>query len=165
MLAKEIIMAQFAYNKWANTKIMEKARLVDEDRLKAPSVVEGRSLYDILHHLARVETVWRMVVHEGDVDPSKLPTDESLPAAADIAGYCAQEAEALKAYLDRTEESELGEGITITRWDGQETTSIRYQLLLHMFMHSMQHRSEAAVLLTVYGHSPGNIDALFFFSD
>lgn len=35
--------------------------------------------------------------------------------------------------------------------------------LTHMVFHGMQHRSEAAVLLTNFGQSPGNIDLLYYF--
>jgi len=35
-----------------------------------------------------------------------------------------------------------------------------WEVLLHVAMHSVQHRSEVAVMLTSAGHSPGDLDLL-----
>ena len=37
-----------------------------------------------------------------------------------------------------------------------------WELLLHLITHGTQHRSEAAILLTDAGHSPGDLDYFFF---
>jgi uncharacterized damage-inducible protein DinB len=34
--------------------------------------------------------------------------------------------------------------------------------MLHVVLHGMQHRSEAAAILTDYGQSPGDIDLIVF---
>ena len=50
----------------------------------------------------------------------------------------------------------------------QEMVSLQNQLahiLHHVVIHGMQHRSEAAAILTDYGHSPGNIDFIIFLRD
>ena len=79
-----------------------------------------------------------------------------------FANISESEQQHMDAYLSGLEEADLAAQLTIKRWDGVEIDMIRWHMLSHLLMHSMQHRSEAAVLLTQYGRSPGDIDFLFF---
>jgi len=44
--------------------------------------------------------------------------------------------------------------------DGRIVVRALWEVLLHVASHSTQHRSEAALMLTSLGHSPGNLDVL-----
>ena len=37
-----------------------------------------------------------------------------------------------------------------------------WRLLTHLAIHGVQHRSEAAAMMTALGQSPGNLDLFFF---
>jgi uncharacterized damage-inducible protein DinB len=37
-----------------------------------------------------------------------------------------------------------------------------WRILQHVILHGMQHASEIAKRLTEFGHSPGNIDFIYF---
>jgi uncharacterized damage-inducible protein DinB len=45
--------------------------------------------------------------------------------------------------------------------NGVELRMPLWQMMLHVANHGTQHRSEAAAMLTSFGHSPGNLDLLF----
>ena len=57
----------------------------------------------------------------------------------------------MRAYLTALRDEDLMRG-TIPLW----------RPLLHVVNHGTQHRSEAAVLLTGFGHSPGDLDFTVF---
>ena len=40
-----------------------------------------------------------------------------------------------------------------------------WQTILHVVAHGIQHRSEAAAILTGYGHSPGEMDFDLFLNE
>lgn len=44
--------------------------------------------------------------------------------------------------------------------DGSENKRLLWEVLLHVINHGTQHRSEAAIMLTVLGHSPGDMEIL-----
>ncbi len=162
MLAKEMMVTQFSYNAWANGRVLKKAAKVGDGQLNSPSVVGERSLIQILSHLARVEKVWRILAETGDVKPEQLPDDDMLGSVEAIQRVLADEQGQMEAYLAGLEEDDLNAELTIRRWDGIKIVMTRWHMLAHLLLHSMQHRSEAAVLLTEYGRSPGDIDFLFF---
>ncbi len=45
---------------------------------------------------------------------------------------------------------------------GDPYSFVRWEMVQHMLLHSMQHRTETAAVLTEHGKSPGDIDYLFF---
>ena len=162
MQTKDVMIKQYQYNYWANERIFQKASLVSKEDFYAASVVEGRSLQQVLSHMVRVEKVWRLLACDGEVDPAQLPTNEQMTTGGAILAYARQEEKEMLNFLEGLTDEELAQNLTITRWDGVKVSMLRWQMLVHLANHSMQHRSEAAVLLTQLGHSPGDLDFLFF---
>ena len=162
MLGKEMFKTQFAYNAWANKHIFDQAALVTEEQFNEASMVGERSLRQILIHMVQIERVWRLLARDGQVEPSQLPSSESLPSAKAMQAVQTQEQQKMESLLSTLNEADLAAQMTIKRWDGVEVVMMRWHMLSHLLLHSMQHRSEAAVLLTQYGRSPGDIDFLFF---
>ncbi len=162
MPSKAIIRKQFDYNNWANEKIFAQSGKVSREDFNAPSVVEGRSLQQVLAHMVRIEKVWRLLARDGNVDPAHLPSEQQLSSIESIQDFSRQEHEKMMTFLEELPEENLPEPMQVRRWDGVQVTMVRSDMLVHLALHSMQHRTEAAVLLTQYGYSPGDLDYLFF---
>jgi uncharacterized damage-inducible protein DinB len=64
----------------------------------------------------------------------------------------------LRAYLASLDDDALDRELRYTRSGGQTLTKPLWQTLVHVVNHGTQHRSEAAMLLTMYGASPGDLD-------
>ncbi len=80
--------------------------------------------------------------------------EDDFPAVADLrAGWSASK-EALRAFLAILDDAQLH----YTRTNGEPRSRIFWQLLVHIVNHGTQHHTEAAILLTQYGASPGDID-------
>ena len=52
--------------------------------------------------------------------------------------------------------------VEYTNFEGERWAYPLWQQMLHQVNHATQHRSEAAVMLTQAGHSPGWLDYLYF---
>ena len=86
-----------------------------------------------------------------------------MPTPGDLAA-CFQAHEAdLRAYLATLTDDDLGATFTFrTSIDGVTSTLPLWTLLLQIYGHNIQHRSEVATILTHYGQSPGNLDLLIY---
>lgn len=68
-------------------------------------------------------------------------------------------------YLDGLHDDDL---TGIVRYQGDAGVwreRLLWHCLFHIVNHGMQHRSEAAALLTSYGQSPGDIDFTLFLNE
>ena len=115
----------------------------------APNEIGDRGLGGILvHHLGAAQR-WRHGLSGGDERELPRPERAPLPTIDALRARWQEEWAAWTAWLD-TLDSEALE----TQYDGIPM----WQLLAHVVNHGTQHRSEAAVLLTSAGHSPGDLD-------
>jgi len=138
----------FAFDRWATTKILDAASGVDPAIWSATNIVDERGLGGILVHHLGASQRWRHWL-TGAPGEAPRPEDEPLPDLAPLQASWESEWAAYDAWFDRMDPAWLdmkGEGISL--WQG----------LAHVVNHGTQHRSEAAVLLTAAGHSPGDLD-------
>ena len=162
MLGKEIIVTQFAYNNWANQKLLVCAADLSEAQLDQPSDYSCGSLRQTLYHIFVVEAMWRQICQTAD-QPPHMPPLSDFPTMAALHAYQQTEDAKTQAYVASLDEADLAGTISRTHpRTGQTYDLIRWQVLSHIIHHSAQHRSEAAWLLTKQGRSPGDIDFIFF---
>lgn len=162
MLSTQLLLQLTAYNLQANLRILEKATLLSEAQFRLQQAPSERSLLDLLLHMLRTEWTWRNLAQHGQLPglPPQHKNDFRDPAALQ-AGFAAEN-RLWSAYLEELDEQTLAESLTLRDPKGNEHTYTRWQMLLHCLLHSHQHRSEAALLLTSFGHSPGDLDFIFY---
>lgn len=149
------------FNFWANDRILKACERISADqftRLHAPDPGWG-SLRGILVHTLDAEYGWRSVLQS-------LNADDILEAD-DFAGV-----QALKSrwgmeravWLDYVAELS-DENINRSYGDDSPNGTKVWQTILHVVTHGIQHRSEAAAILTGYGQSPGELDFDLFLKE
>jgi uncharacterized damage-inducible protein DinB len=154
------IRALYAYNAWANARILDTAALLDRDAYPVEHAGAG-SLRDILAHTAWAQWIWLQrwqgAAPRERWNATDLPDLESLRARW-------EEIEAETArYLAALDAGELDRVISYVNFAGETWNYPLWQMLMHQVNHATQHRSEAALLLTQAGHSPGDLDFLRYF--
>ena len=144
----------FAYDRWATEKVLVRLEGVDRERWVATDVVGERGLGSILVHMLGAHQRWRLAFEGSEESPE--PEDEPLPAPGELVARWRAELDATDAFLDEVTPGFLGyvrEGIPVK------------VMLQHLANHGTHHRSEAALLLTQVGRSPGELDLIFFAED
>ncbi len=155
------IRLMFEYNAWANHLIVAKCALVTPEQFTAPTTHSWGSLHGTVVHILDSEFGWRRIIETGkagfdEITPADVPTVEAVRQRWD------EEEAAWQAYLSRLTDADMTRIIRYDLPEGGFRERVLWHCLYHVVNHGMQHRSEAAHMLTEYGQSPGDIDFTLF---
>ncbi len=157
---KNDIETLYRYNEWARGRVLDQAALVSPEQYVAPAPVPQGSLRGTLVHALAAEVAWRRR-WLGD-SPAALLSQGDLPTFAGLCDRWAQEAQALRDFVAALTDDALNRTVHYKTTKGQPMENTLWHLMAHVVNHGTQHRSEAAMLLTSYGHSPGDLDLIVF---
>ena len=153
------IKLYYAYNEWANQRILEAAEKVSPEQLAQPNELGWGSLIGGLVHVLNAEFGWfNFLFDRGGGERLKA---EDVPDLAALRARWQQQDEITRRCLDTLEDADLTRVHTRRRGD-REYHWVLWQALAHVVNHGTQHRSECAALLTSFGSSPGDMDLMLF---
>jgi uncharacterized damage-inducible protein DinB len=155
------VLILYDYNNWANARILETAAQVSEAQFVAPAGVSHGSLRGTLVHILAAEWIWRVRCQEG-LSLGSLLGEAELPSLEAIRSRWQSEEQAMRAYLTSLHDADLAGIVGYTTTRGVPHHNKLWHLLVHIVNHGTQFRAEAAVLLTGYGHSPGDLDLIAY---
>jgi len=159
-MKKDEILLLYRYNTWANARILNAASNLTLEQFLAPASFSYGGLRGTLVHILFAEWIWRRR-WEGH-SPTEWLMPEDFQDFDALKSRWAKEEKALIAFVEDVSESALDSTIHYQRTEGQERENILWHLMVHLVNHGTQHRSEAAAMLTDFGHSPGDIDFIIF---
>ncbi len=158
---KSEIAILIKFNFWANDRILSTCDRIftnEFTRLLTPDPGWG-SLRGILVHILDTEYGWRSVLQALD--------EEGIMAEGDFADVSAlktrwkEEQTAWIGFLDTLNDEDINLGYGDDPLNGPMV----WQTIMHVVTHGIQHRSEAAAILTGFGHSPGELDFDLFLKE
>lgn len=157
---KQDILILYKYNQWANAKILNAAASVTQDKYLAPASFPHGGLRGTLVHALFAEWIWRKRWEGASpthrLKPDDFPTFESLHAR------WLEEEKQLMDFVERVTDERLNDTFAYKNTSGKPFTKVLWQAMAHLVNHGTQHRTEAAAILTDLGHSPGDIDLIYF---
>jgi uncharacterized damage-inducible protein DinB len=106
------------------------------------------------------EWIWRS--RWRGVSPTTPLQEKDYPSVSALRARWREEETAMRDFVRSTSEQDLGRSVSYSRMKGGRSSQLLWQLMLHVVNHGTQHRAEAAVLLTDWGHSPGDVDLVVF---
>jgi len=149
------------YHFWAAGRVLDAAgRCTPEQLVAAASVPHGTLLSTLLHILAS-DVTWLTRIRDGRT-PADFPRLERISTVEELRRAWEEHEGELRAYVDGLPEGQLAGRIRYIVSRAAWRDEALWHTLIYMVLHGVQHRSEAATLLTEYGQSPGNLDFMAY---
>ena len=160
---KQDILILYKYNQWANAKILNMAANVTPEQYLAPASFPHGGLRGTLVHALFAEWLWRNR-WEG-TSPARRFKPEEFPTFESLHTRWLEEEKQLMEFVECVTDEQLNNTFNYNNMSGQPFTKILWQAMAHVVNHGTQHRSEGAAILTAFGHSPGDIDFIYFLDE
>jgi uncharacterized damage-inducible protein DinB len=157
---KQDLQLLFAYNRWANARILRAAAKISPAQFLAPGEFGHGGLRGTLTHTLFAEWVWRLR-WQGVPPPAPWKPDD-FPSFPHLEARWLAEEVVLTEFVDGLTEERLTAEFDYISTEGRAHRRVVWETMLHLINHGTQHRSEAAAILTAMGQSPGDIDLVVF---
>lgn len=157
----ENIQFLYEYNYWANHKILAGARMLTEEQYLAPREYSHGGVRDTLVHILSAEWIWRVRCEE-QLFPTAVLSAEDFPSLESLQQRWQQEERRMRDYVGGLSEEALDRVVRYKTTRGTPQENVLWQLLVHVLNHGTEHRSTVAGYLTEDGHSPGDLDMVYF---
>jgi uncharacterized damage-inducible protein DinB len=153
------VVALFAYDRWANTRVLDACRKLTAQQYVAEPVPGWSSVRLTVYHIA-LATEWNLRALTGDPDDS-IPTEADLATVDDAArllerAYCRFEE------LRPTLSPERLNTLLTVRGPGYTFTLPQWSMLRHVVNHATYHRGQVASKLKRFGIEQPNTDFFFW---
>ena len=159
---KQDIALLYKYNQWANARILTAAASVTQEQYLAPAPFPHGGLRGTLVHALSAEWIWR-TRWEGS-SPTSLLKAEDFPTFEALRTRWLDEEKQLMDFINAVTDERLNHTFDYKNTSRKPLTKVLWQAMAHLVNHGTQHRAEAAAILTDLGHSPGDLDLIYFLS-
>jgi uncharacterized damage-inducible protein DinB len=142
------IVALFAYDRWANRKVLEGCRQLTAEQYVAAPVPGWSSVRSTIYHVA-LATEFNLRALAGDPD-DRIPTEADLTTVDDVAGLLERAYRRFEELRPMLTPERLNTMLTL-RTIGRTFTLPRWAILRHIVNHSTYHRGQVASKLKRFG--------------
>jgi uncharacterized damage-inducible protein DinB len=159
-MKSDLIRTFYGYNTWANERILTTTAQLTNAQFVAPGSASFSSVRDTLVHTMWAQWNW-LRRWRGEPNPPPFAPAEYADVAVLRARWDEIDGET-DAFVARVDDATLESICRYVNSRNEPMAHPLWQLMLHQVNHGTQHRSEVAVILTEYGHSPGLMDFIVY---
>jgi uncharacterized damage-inducible protein DinB len=154
----EYIQTLYNYNSWANGRVLDATAQLTPEQFLESVEASFASVRDTLVHTMNGQWIW--LSRWQGISPRSLFNPAEFPDVTAIRSRWDKIEADSRAFVDRLDQAKLGQIIHYENTTGEPYAFPLWQLMVHQVNHATQHRSEVAVILTQFGHSPGELDLI-----
>jgi uncharacterized damage-inducible protein DinB len=162
---KKDIQLLYDYNRWCNACILGTVAKLTDEQFLAPGTFPHGGLHGTLIHTLFAEWVWRMRWQGTPPDYHYRWKPEEFPTFAALQTRWLEEETLLMEFVAGLTDKKLKSELEYTSTEGGRYKRVLWETMAHLVNHGTQHRTEATVILTDLGHSPGDIDLIVFINE
>jgi uncharacterized damage-inducible protein DinB len=159
------ILTLYDYNYWATHRILSASAHVSREQFLVSTGHSFGSLRGTLVHTLDAECAWRMLLQHNTLEYFRAMQEEHFPTFDALEQRWQEEARSMRDYLAALRDEDLASIVRYTTPEGEKRERVLWHCLWHLLNHGTHHRSEAAAILTDYGHSPGGLDFTAFLNE
>ncbi len=156
----ELVRTLYRYSDWANQRILDTAAAVSPEQFQADVGASYSSLQETLVHVMSSQWMWLM--RWTGTSPQVLIDPSGFSDLAAVRARWAEVEADTQKFIAALDSKQLGQVINYLTTKGEPRSYPLWQPMLQQINHATQHRSEAAVMLTDFGHSPGDLDFIIY---
>jgi len=153
----------FAFNAWANHRILGAAEALTADQFTKTLGSSFSSVRDTLVHIWAVEWVWLERLQGRS--PSSFPDAKDFRDLASLRPRWAELEKSWLEYMSRLEQSELDEEIEYNTLSFGPSRDSRWQMMQHVVNHGSYHRGQVTTLLRQLGAKGVGTDLITFYRE
>lgn len=157
----DYIRKMYDYNAWVNGLIFRAGEGLTPEQFTQEAAYSHKCLRVILVHVLFAEWLWLQRITRKSPDVAAISATlqpEDFPTLQDLHRRWFDEELAMREFLAGLTEQKLQETF---HYQNSKRLAFEHSViegLTHLVFHGMQHRAEAAHILTSLGHSPGDLD-------
>jgi uncharacterized damage-inducible protein DinB len=159
-MVTDVVRSLYRYSAWANARILDTAAGLDRDRFVAAAGPGGESIRDTLVHTLGAQ--WLYLERWQGRSPRSMPAPADFPDVPGVRARWEEIERATSVFVAGLTDARLAAVVEYENFQGRRWAYPLWQQMLHQVNHATQHRSEAALLLTGAGRSPGLLDYLYW---
>jgi uncharacterized damage-inducible protein DinB len=154
------IQQLFDYYYWATAHILNATEKINDEQFTRVRAYCQRSLRATLVHTLSSERIWR--TRWQGAEPVAHLDEQAFPTPNALRIYWLQQELEMRTFLASIEQADLTRLITGVMGNRTTYSNPIWHSMMQVLFHGVQHRSEAAEILTEYGFSPGELDFFVF---
>ena len=140
---------------------MRAALRVTPAQFTAANTSSYGSLQGTLVHTMSAEMTWLHRLQAAQPPFTRLVVDD-FPTPQILNDHWAAQETLMRAYLSDLTDADLEIMLEYKNYKGVVYRNAVWGILTHVVNHGTQHRAEAAVMLTDFNYSPGDIDMIMY---
>jgi uncharacterized damage-inducible protein DinB len=162
MMTPEHVRTLYAYDAWANRRVLEACAALTPEQFTKDLGSSFRSVRDTMAHIMGAEWLW---LERFQGRTARLPSGDQFPDLASLRTRWAEVERDLLAYVGGLSSADLERSFDYWDMKGNPHSSLLWQTLQHVANHSTYHRGQVTTLFRQLGAKPIGTDLIGFYRE